>query len=297
MARARLRGISIGGIQIGIEVPETFDWEWPESPVAEFQCLPRDPEVHVGLRIGDPGAGDLGGERYGVGAWTFEVARIGSDWLLALSRRGQRAQLARFDREFRVGEIVVSPDTAMARTYPMRGPLDEWIILHRTIARGGLVLNASASLRDGAAVLRLGAPPPARPGRSHFPTPSLLGRSALLVREERGRLCLFRTPWSESIDPRLAFETRVSEIQRVEETEHPWADLLDSPDAADLLVTHSIVPLCDEALLDHVMRNALRIAGDARVVEIGERRVPRVDSSTQWGTPPMQIAVAPARVG
>ena len=59
MARTRLRGISIGGIQIGIEVPEIFDWEWPESPVAEFQCLPRDPEVHVGLRIGDPGAADL----------------------------------------------------------------------------------------------------------------------------------------------------------------------------------------------------------------------------------------------
>ena len=185
----------------------------------------------------------------------------------------------------------------MARTYPMRGPLDEWIILHRTIARGGLVLNASASLRDGAAVLRLGAPPPARPGRWHVPTPSLLGRSALLVREERDRLRLFRTPWSESIDPRLAFETRVSGFQRVEEAEHPWTDLLDSSDAADLLVTHSIVPLCDEALFDRVMRNAQRIAGEARVVEIGERKAPSVDSLTQWGTAPMQGAVAPPSVG
>ena len=297
MARPRLRGISIGGIQIGIEVPEIFDWEWPESPVAEFQCLPRDPEVHVGLRVGDPGAGDLGGERYSVGAWTFEVARIGSDWLLALSRRGQRAQLARFDREFRVGEIVSSPDTARARTYPMRGPLDEWIILHRTIARGGLVLNASALLRDGGSVLQLGAPAPARPGRWHVPTPSLLGRSALLVREERDRLRLFRTPWSESIDPRLAFESRVSELQRVEESEHPWTDLLDPSDAADLLVTHSIVPLCDEALLDRVMRNAQRIACKARVVEIGERKLPQVESLMQRDPAPMQSAVAPLRVG
>ncbi len=297
MARTRLRGISIGGIQIGIEVPEIFEWEWPESPVAEFQCLPRDPEVHVGLRVGDPGGGDLGGERYGVGAWTFEVARIGGDWLLALSRRGQRAQLARFDREFRVGEIIVSPDTAMACTYPLRSPLDEWIVLHRTIARGGLVLNASASLRDGAAVLRLGARPPARPGRWHVPPPSLLGRSALIVREERDRLRLFRTPWSESIDRRLAFESRVSELQRVEETEHPWTDLLDPSDAADLLVTHSIVPLCDEALLDRVMRNAQRIAGEARVVEVGERPVARVEAPTRWGTAPMQSAVAPPRVG
>ena len=71
MARTRLRGVSIGGIQIGIEVPEVYEWDWPESPVSEFQCLPRDPEVHVGLRVDTPAQADLAGERYSIGAWTF----------------------------------------------------------------------------------------------------------------------------------------------------------------------------------------------------------------------------------
>lgn len=269
MARTRLRGISIAGIQIGIEVPEIYDWDWPESPVAEFQCLPRDPEVHVGLRVDAPEQADLGGERYSVGAWTFEVARLSEgDWLLGLSRRGRREKLGRFDGEFRAGEIVVCAETARSRAYPLRCPIDEWIVLHRTIARGGLCLNASATFREGGAVLRLGEV--SRPARRWtVPGLSLLGRSALLVREERDQLRLFRTPWSESIDPRLPFEARVHEFECVSESDVPWSDRLDPAEAADLLVTHALVPLCDEGLLDRVLRNAQCIAQEARVVERG----------------------------
>ena len=273
MARTRLRGISIGGIQIGIEVPEVYDWEWPESPVSEFQCLPREPEVHVGLRVDVPTQADLGGERYAVGAWTFEVARLADgDWLLGLSKRGRREKLARFDREFRAGEIVVSAEIARTRAYPLRCPIDEWIVLHRTVARGGLCLNASARIHEDGALLRLGSPPKRPADRWSVPTPSLLGRSALLVREERDRLRLFRTPWSESIDPRLPFEVRVTELERVAESELDWSDRLDPAEGADLLVSHAIVPLCDEALLERVLRNAQRIARDVPVIERGIAR-------------------------
>ena len=277
MARTRLRGISVGGIQIGIEVPEVYEWEWPDSPVSEFQCLPRDPEVNVGVRVDAPDQADLGGERYSVGAWTFEVARLSDgDWVMGLSRRGRREKLARFDREFGAGEIIVSAETAKSRAYPLRCPFDEWIVLHRTVARGGLCLNASASPREGGAILHLGGAPAAPAHRWTVPTPSLLGRSALLVREAREHLRLFRAPWSESIDPRLPFEVRVHALERVTSTEVPWTERLDPADAADLLVTHAIVPLCDEAFLDRVMRNAQRIAQTACVIERGvaEREEP-----------------------
>lgn len=270
MARTRLRGISIGGIQIGIEVPEIFDWEWPDSPVSEFQCLPREPEVHVGLRVDAPEQADLGGERYAVGAWTFEVARLScGDWLLGLSRRGRREKLARFDAGYRVGEIVVSAETARSRGYPLRCPIDEWIVLHRTVARGGLCLDASATAWEGGAVVRLGSAPTAPSRRWSVASPSLLGRRALLVREERERLRLFRAPWSESIDPRLPFEARIHALEHVSESEVPWTDRLDAADAADLLVKHSLVPLCDEEYLERVLRNAQRIARTARTLERG----------------------------
>ena len=296
MARTRLRGLEIGGIQIGIEVPENCEWDWPEAPVSEFQCLPRDPEVHVGIRIGLVEQEDLGGERYSMGVWTFEVARTGSDWLLGMSRGGRRAQIAHFDREFRLGEIVVSEEMARTRTYPLRGPLDEWIVLHRTVARGGLCLNASAHELDGQAILRLGAPVPGAANRWHTPSTSLLGRSALLIREERDRLRLFRTPWSESIDPRLPFECRLREIQRVEESDQPWRQALDPADAADLLVRNAVVPLCDDTLLERVLRNAQRIVESASVMEVGS--VPAGEESTApmaWRSTQLQSAFAPPR--
>lgn len=270
MARTRLRGTSIAGIQIGIEVPEIYDWEWPESPDSEFQCLPRDPEVHVGLRVDAPAQADLGGERYSVGAWTFEVARLGGgDWGLGLSRRGRREKLAHFDGDFRVGEIVVSADIARSRAYPLRSPIDEWIVLHRTVARGGLCLDGSATSIGGSARIRLGDAP-ARPGnRWTVPTPSLLGRRALLVREERDRLRLFRTPWTESMDPRLSFEARIDAFERLHDSEIDWSERLDPADAADLLARHALVPLCDEGMLDRVLRNAQSIARDACVLERG----------------------------
>ena len=229
------------------------------------------------MRVDAPDQADLGGERYSVGAWTFEVTRLSDgDWVMGLSRRGRREKLARFDREFGAGEIIVSAETAKSRAYPLRCPFDEWIVLHRTVARGGLCLNASASPREGGAILHLGGAPAAPAHRWTVPTPSLLGRSALLVREAREHLRLFRAPWSESIDPRLPFEVRVHALERVTSTEVPWTERLDPADAADLLVTHAIVPLCDEAFLDRVMRNAQRIAQTACVIERGvaEREEP-----------------------
>lgn len=90
-----------------------------------------------------------------------------------------------------------------------------------------------------------------------------------MVREERDRLRLFRTPWADSIDPRLPFEARVHAFERVSDAEIDWSDRLDPSEAADLLVKHALVPLCDEGLLDRVLRNAQHIAADACVVERG----------------------------
>lgn len=293
MARTRLRGLSIGGIQFGIEVPETCEWRWPEGPIADFACLPRDPEVHVGLRLGDPDRVELAGECYALGAWTFEVARRGEDWLLGLSRRGRRAQLAHFDSEFRTGEIILSRDEGVRTRYPLRTPLDEWIVLHRTVARGGLCLNARATHDRGLANVRLGAAPAEQADRWMTSTSTLFGRNTVLLREEAGRLRVFRTPWGDTLDARLGAAPGVCELSASEEAERPYRELLDPSEAADLLVTHAIVPLCDDGLLDRVLRNAQRIGESVRVLRLGEAKT--AGSLMAWQSPQLQAAFAPPR--
>jgi hypothetical protein len=288
--RTRLRGLEIAGIQMGIEVPDHYDWEWPDDPVADFVCLPREPEVHIGLRVSEFSSADLGGECYGLGAWTFEVAARGDDWLVGLSRRGVREQLATFDRGFRSGEVMVSSEAARSRRFPLRTPLDEWIVLHRTIARGGLCLKGSAQRSGTQARIRLGTDAGARSSAQHWTTHrmTLFGRETELVREEDGILRSFYTPWSEPCDPPRSASTPVAELSVIETSPKPFRECLDPMDAAELLVRHAVVPLCDEALLDRVMHNARSMAQRTKVVRLGE--VSMSPAPSAWGSAELQNA-------
>ena len=290
MARTRLRGLEIGGIQIGIEVPDTWVWEWPEGGLTDFACLPREPEVHVGIRVGDVARGDLGGERYALGVWTFEVGRRGEDWILGLSRAGHRERLACFDAQFRTGEIVVSRESAHRTGYPLQGPLDEWIVLHRTVSRGGLCLTANAVSTRGRADLRLGVVASGGAARWITPGSTLFGANSLLLREVEGTLRVFRTPWGQAMAAGLGLQARVGEVFQSEPSDRPYRDWLDPDEAADLLVKHAVVPLCDDGLFEQVLRNARRIADRVRILRVGE---PALPSRVRVGVPPrLQTAFA-----
>lgn len=293
MARTRLRGLEIAGIQIGIEVPPTCSWSWPAGSVAEYSCLPRDPEVHVGVRVGAVDTIELAGEQYALGAWTFEVARQGEDWALGLSRAGRRDQLAFFDKDFRAGEIVLSSEAAARRGFPLRSPLDEWIVLQRSVARGGLCLSASAHGHLGQARVRLGVAEANTTPRWRMPTTTLFGRNTLWIREDAGRLRVYRTPWSDGMDAQLGSQAPVLEISVVEDSALPYRELLDPTEAADLLVTHAVVPLCDEGLLERVLRNAQRMGELARVFRLGEPCGSCAPMA--WQSPELQRGFAPPR--
>jgi hypothetical protein len=271
MARTRLRGIEIGGIQIGIEVPASFEWTWPEGPIAEFRCLPRDPHVHVGVRVGQVPQGDLGGEHYRLGCWTLEVTRRGDDWLLGLARDGCREQLATFDSDFRTGEVVFFGGTARTPVYPLRSPIDEWIVLHRTLADGGLWLTATTEAIAGQARVRLGAPdePPGGAPVSANVGSRSPRRPTVLMREHGARLRAFRTPWSDGAVFPLGSSAPVREFVVAEPALAPFRERLDPEEAAELLVAHTRVPLCDEALFDRVLRNASRLASTVDVFRVG----------------------------
>ena len=262
--------------------------------MAEYSCLPRDPEVHIGVRVGDVCSADLSGESYAVGRWTFEVARQGDDWILGLSRAGRREQLAYFDKDFRAGEIVLSSAKAPHPGYPLRSPIDEWLVLHRVVAGGGLCLNATAVAEKAAAREFVSVETTPSPFRGwSTPSVSLLGRNSVWVREVGGRLCVYRTPWSDSTDRSLANVTSVVELSVFDESESPYRELLDPTEASELLVTHAVVPVCDESMLERVMHNAQRIGESARVLRLGDRKGPAAPMA--WQSTQLQSGFAPPR--
>lgn len=303
MARTRLRGVRIGGIEIGIEVPPNYAWDWPDAPIADFACLAREPEVHVGVRLGAVPQRDLEGERYAVPSGIFEVKRQGEDWLLGLSVEGHRDLIARFDGEFRSGEVVISQARAHTPSFPLAAPLAEWILVHRTLLHGGLCLRGIALPVGGGASIRLGDQASAsdstagwRRMSSPQPTPSARARRpVVLVREEHGRLRVYPTPWSEGLDRRLVEATAVAEVIGHSEAVRAHRERLDPDEAAELLVTHAVVPLSDELLLDRALCNARRLAGRTLVLRIGAGM--RVPAPIDWQSAPLQCAFGPPQSG
>ena len=291
MSRTRLRGLEIAGIQIGIEVPKSCSWQWADEDLAEFACLPRNPEVHVGVRVGDVGTRDLGGERYAMGAWTFEVARQGDDWLLGLTRAGAREQLALFDQDFRTGEIIISSHVAGRGGYPLQSPLDEWIVLHRNVARGGLCLSGAATADRGRARVRLGTG--ASPTSNRWSASTLFGRNTLWLCESEGDLRIHRTPWADAMDHALGFDARVLELEHAEESTAAFSEVLDPDEAAEILVAHAVVPLCDDALLERVLQNARKLAELVPFRRIGEPFA--VEAPMSWQSTQLQGGFAPPR--
>jgi hypothetical protein len=268
MGRTRLRGLSVADIQIGVEVPDHCEWDWPETGVDDFACLPREPEVHVGLRVGGVSQVDLGGERYALGASTFELARRGDDWLIGLWRSGRRQQLAVFSADFRVGEVVQGSEWASQRRYPLAGGLDEWIVLQRTVARGGLCVGGRAFAIAGGAQVALG-PGDGTSRGWRISAPSLLGRQTLVLRPEAGAMRVFKTPWCSGMEDALGAVARVVELRCEEASGTSYRELLDPSDAAEQLASHAVLPLADERFLDRVLANANRIGEATRMVRIG----------------------------
>lgn len=282
MGRTRLRGLEIAGIQIGVEVSDLCEWDWPESDLRDFSCLPREPEVHVGLRIAEPASVELAGERYALGASTFEIARRGEDWLIALTRGGRRRQLALFSSDFRVGEIVQSPEWAERRGYPLAGGLDEWLVLQRTVARGGLCLAGQVEASAGGAEVLLGAQPRATRAWS-VAAPSLLGRATLVVRREAGALRIHRTPWNGGLAEAFGRAPRITGFAVCDPTESVAREVLDPTDAAEELVRQAVLPTCDERFFERVLANARQIAEDSRLVRYGRSEAPSLAPARSAG--------------
>ena len=303
MGRTRLRGVRIGGIQIGIEVPPDYAWQWPEAPIADFACLAREPEVHVGVRVGSVPQTDLEGERYPVASGTFEVKRQGEDWLLGLSVDGRRDLIARFDEEFRSGEIVIARESARAFFFPLAAPLAEWILVHRTLLHGGLCLRGIAIAVGGRASIRVGDGATAfasttgwrRMSSSHASVSSGVRPPMVSMREEDQRLRAFPTPWSEGFDLQLGEAAAVAEVIGYSEAARAYRERLDPDDAAELLVTHAVVPLSDEVLLDRALSNARRLAGRTVVLQVGGGT--RIAAPIDWQSAPLQCAFGPPQSG
>lgn len=157
MGRSKLRGIEMAGVTLAIEVPSNLAWQWPDERTRSLACAPVDPDVHIGVRVARPRR-PLGDTfRYESRGLRFEIGWEGENWVVAIYGADGCQRTARFDADFRYGEIVVLPEYAATDPYPLAHPLDELIMLHRLMREGCLIVNGTVSIQDRQARLFIDA--------------------------------------------------------------------------------------------------------------------------------------------
>lgn len=155
MGRSKLRGVEIAGVKLAIEVPSNLPWRWPDNRLLAPACGPIDPDVQIGVRVARPRPPRGETFRYESRGVRFEIGWEGENWAVAIHGPDGCQRTARFDADFRHGEIVVSPEYAAGACYPLQHPLEELILLHRLTREGCVIVNGSVSLRGGEALLFL----------------------------------------------------------------------------------------------------------------------------------------------
>ena len=281
MARTKLRGVELGGVRLAIEIPPVFSWRWPETWPFDLACPPHEPDVYVAVRVGTIAVPRFDAITYSCEGGSFEIGRVGQDWVVAVHGRERFERVARFDPDFREGEIVISPralsNGANGVEHPLQHPVDDLIVMHRVVRDGGLMVRGSALLRRGSALVFLGGgAPPADPslGRGEAKHVSrLLARDQVVLRSGDGGVRAYGTPWRERTGIRGPTSARLEALYVMRSPHNGVAvQRLDPERALHELLAQSFAPVHDPESAERQLQAARGVIERVPLLALDRRR-------------------------
>lgn len=300
MGRTRLRGIELAGIRIAVEVPASEPWDWGACEHERFACPPADPDVYVGVRRARTLDVPAQSIVYACEGGTFEVARAGEDWVVAVHGRERFERVARFDESFSQGEVCCRQDIGFL-THPLAHPLDELILLHRIAREGGMVLRGSAVYREGHALVFVGdrdrpaEAADARCGWKQARGPGGLAGDRVVVRAHESGVRVHGTPWqriSASPDSETPLRARLDAVHVLHDSDAVFAERLEEEAAHAALLAYAFAPVHDPDGALRLAPVAEQIARSVPVLRLGLPSQERVVPFT-WGQRQAALAFAP----
>ena len=291
MGRTKLKALEIAGVKVAIEVPSNFEWQWPDRNTELLSCSPIDPDVHIGVRIGKtkgPTGETFLYESHGV---QFEIGWEDETWIVAVHGTRKCERTARFDSDFRFGEIVISPEFAQDSHYPLEHPLEELVFLHRLIREGCMVLHGTVSVRGGQALVNLNAR-----GDSHGqsgPAPGMSPRNSgyVVLRPvleasagETNGVWVHSTPWgSHPGEPDVA-RTPLAAIHVVGATSDSRIERLSGITAQNEILQYAFAPIHDPHAADRLFEIIGRVVRKTSVIRMNQPKS-RKNLSFDWDVP------------
>jgi hypothetical protein len=288
VARTRLLGLTVAELRIAIEVPPDLRWRWPKGPLERFATPAESAHVHVGVRVGRSEPPKAEALRYDSGGGIFDVAQVGGDWVIALRIQGRLQRLARFDAEFRSGEVVVDPESFYAREahYPLAYPLDEVIFLHRLAQEGGLLLHACGVARGPDALLFSG---PSGAGKTTIaklmqdaPGLRVLSDDRMAIRCTDSGFRAYGTPWHGDAPLSVSDSAPLRAIYLIHHARGIEVEPLEGAAGAAAVLGNSFAPFHDCMSTERTLELAATLAARVPILRLGFPKDGRVVSFA-WG--------------
>jgi hypothetical protein len=300
MGRMRLRGIELAGIRVAVEAPAGAPWIERADGLEPYACSANEPDVYIGVRIADPFFPPGESIVYSSRGRTFEVARRGDDWWIAVHGRERNERVVRFDTSVNEGEVTIHPRAASRISHPLCHPLDELLTVHATARSGGIVMRGTAVGRDGRALVFSGPLPsgntpalmPACVESGWRPVASADIESCVALRFDAAGIEVHGMPRIGSLSAEAPIRARLDAVHLIERSSAVYSFTLDPGEAAEELLRHFFVPVHDPELASRMAEGALKLVRSLPVTRLGLPEEDRLVPFT-WGRRRTALAFAP----
>jgi len=213
------------------------------------------------------------------GLWRVYRHRRGLLYLFREPVRGAPTyKAALVDRGWRKGVLYVPPVSGrLARRPVLDYPLDELLFQHHVARWGGMEVHACAVVIGGEAVLFCGASGAgkttmARLFKKHRPSTRVLSDDRIIVREQRGRLWAYGTPWHGSARFASPAGRPLGAIFFLQQAERPAIVGMRHAEAATRLFACAFPPPWDAPSIHRVLALCARTASAVRCGVLRFRR-------------------------
>jgi hypothetical protein len=301
MGRSKIRGIEMAGVKLAIEVPSNLDWQWPDERTRSLACPPIDPDIHIGVQVARPRR-PLGDTfRYQTRGLRFEIGWEGENWAVAIYGDDGCQRTARFDADFRHGEVVVSPEFAASNPYPLAHPLDELIMLHRLMREGCLIVDGSVSIRDRQALLFIEGADPSSVAPSELLGATSNSRSCgqVVLRPvlervvgDETRIWVHPAPWRMDCPDSGMGRVPLASIHILSSDGGPAVEPMKQQTAANEILQHVFAPVHDPDTADRLLEIIEQVV---RRVQVFRMRKPTMKREIcfDWDRPQAVVGFAP----
>ncbi|MDE0909382.1 MAG: hypothetical protein OSB60_02880 [Myxococcota bacterium] len=284
---------------MAIEVPSNLKWEWPNEDIRALACAPADADVKIGVRVATPEAprGEIYSyESRGV---RFEIGWEGESFAVAVYGQSGLERAARFDADFRHGEIVVTSAFAIGAAYPLEHPLDELVLLHRLTREGCVIVNGSVSLEGREALLFLDTTDnaPALPAGMAFDSRSVSQFVLRPVLEHNGvndtGVWLHTMPWRNECSDIKFERAPLSAIHILCDDGKTPVERLSERRAENELLQHVFAPVHDPDTAGRQVEAVSRVVRRTSVLRLSKPWMDR-EISFNWAESQAALGIAPS---